>query len=550
MVFQSFNLFAHKTILENVTLGPIKVRREKPAAARERAWICWTGSASPTRPTSIRPSSPAASSSGPRSPGRWRCSRRRCCSTSRRSALDPEMVGEVLDVMTALAREGMTMVVVTHEMGFARHAANRVVFMADGQLVEEAPPAEFFANPRTERAKDFLSKISPTEATDATPRRTRAVIDTQGDRRCASLAGARSRRSSPWRSACRGAAAATMPARTPPPAKALRGRYHDGEAEQGPEDRRRHQVRPAGLRHEGAGAASRRGSTSRSRRSSRRNWASPRTRSSGRDPVDRSARRSSRRARSTSSSRPTRSTTSASSASASPGRTTSPGRTSWSSKDDTSITGPDSSGTAPRRSARSPARRRPRRSRSTSRTTPRSSCSFDSYASALDAAQARAGGRGHHRQRDPPRLHRQGRRPVQVAGETFTKEPYGIGVKKDDTDVPGLHQRRLEKTFADGSYAKAWADTAGKFGPEPARAPDGQPLLSLSRLDLGAVATDGPASWSIVRRSTGSTCSRVVSGHPPDLPARRRRRPADRHRRRRAADLAGAAAAGAGGRPT
>ena len=75
------------------------------------------------------------------------------------SALDPEMVGEVLDVMTRLARDGMTMVVVTHEMGFARHAANRVVFMADGQLVEEAPPAEFFANPRSERAKDFLSKI-------------------------------------------------------------------------------------------------------------------------------------------------------------------------------------------------------------------------------------------------------------------------------------------------------------------------------------------------------------------------------------------------------
>src|SRR5437588_143163 len=70
------------------------------------------------------------------------------------SALDPEMVGEVLEVMTALASDGMTMVVVTHEMGFARHAANRVVFMADGQLVEEAPPAEFFANPRTERAKD------------------------------------------------------------------------------------------------------------------------------------------------------------------------------------------------------------------------------------------------------------------------------------------------------------------------------------------------------------------------------------------------------------
>jgi len=75
------------------------------------------------------------------------------------SALDPEMVGEVLDVMTALAADGMTMVVVTHEMGFARHAANRVVFMADGQLVEEAAPDEFFGSPRSARAKDFLSKI-------------------------------------------------------------------------------------------------------------------------------------------------------------------------------------------------------------------------------------------------------------------------------------------------------------------------------------------------------------------------------------------------------
>ena len=75
------------------------------------------------------------------------------------SALDPEMVTEVLDVMTELARGGMTMIVVTHEMGFARKAANRVVFMADGQIVEEAPPEEFFAHPRTDRARDFLGKI-------------------------------------------------------------------------------------------------------------------------------------------------------------------------------------------------------------------------------------------------------------------------------------------------------------------------------------------------------------------------------------------------------
>ena len=75
------------------------------------------------------------------------------------SALDPEMINEVLDVMTELARSGMTMVVVTHEMGFARRAANRVVFMSDGQIVEEAAPDEFFTNPRSDRAKDFLGKI-------------------------------------------------------------------------------------------------------------------------------------------------------------------------------------------------------------------------------------------------------------------------------------------------------------------------------------------------------------------------------------------------------
>jgi glutamate transport system ATP-binding protein len=75
------------------------------------------------------------------------------------SALDPEMVGEVLDVMTSLAKEGMTMIVVTHEMGFARAAADRVAFMADGQLVEQAPPGEFFGNPKSERARDFLSKV-------------------------------------------------------------------------------------------------------------------------------------------------------------------------------------------------------------------------------------------------------------------------------------------------------------------------------------------------------------------------------------------------------
>jgi len=159
MVFQSFNLFAHKTILQNVMLGPVKVRKEKPAAVRERAMSLLerVGIASQAEKY------PAQLSGGQQQ----RVAIARALAMQPKallfdeptSALDPEMVGEVLDVMTALAREGMTMVVVTHEMGFARHAANRVVFMAEGQLVEEAAPVEFFANPKTDRAKDFLSKI-------------------------------------------------------------------------------------------------------------------------------------------------------------------------------------------------------------------------------------------------------------------------------------------------------------------------------------------------------------------------------------------------------
>jgi len=159
MVFQSFNLFAHKTVLANVTLGPIKVRREPPAEARERAMALLDRVGIADQAEKY----PAQLSGGQQQ----RAAIARALAMQPKamlfdeptSALDPEMVGEVLDVMTSLARDGMTMIVVSHEMGFARHAANRVVFMADGQLVEEAPPAEFFANPRSERAKDFLSKI-------------------------------------------------------------------------------------------------------------------------------------------------------------------------------------------------------------------------------------------------------------------------------------------------------------------------------------------------------------------------------------------------------
>jgi glutamate transport system ATP-binding protein len=159
MVFQSFNLFAHKTVLDNVTLGPVKVLREKPAAVRERALQLLDRVGIADQAGKL----PAQLSGGQQQ----RAAIARALAMQPKamlfdeptSALDPEMVGEVLDVMTSLARDGMTMVVVTHEMGFARHAANRVVFMADGHLVESNTPAEFFANPRSERAKDFLSKI-------------------------------------------------------------------------------------------------------------------------------------------------------------------------------------------------------------------------------------------------------------------------------------------------------------------------------------------------------------------------------------------------------
>jgi glutamate transport system ATP-binding protein len=159
MVFQSFNLFAHKTILQNVMLGPVKVRKEKTAAVRERAMSLLDRVGIGNQADKY----PAQLSGGQQQ----RVAIARALAMQPKallfdeptSALDPEMVGEVLEVMTSLARDGMTMVVVTHEMGFARHAANRVVFMADGQLVEEAAPAEFFANPKSDRAKDFLSKI-------------------------------------------------------------------------------------------------------------------------------------------------------------------------------------------------------------------------------------------------------------------------------------------------------------------------------------------------------------------------------------------------------
>jgi glutamate transport system ATP-binding protein len=159
MVFQSFNLFAHKTILENVTLAPIKVRKTDKAKAREKAMALLERVGVANQAEKF----PAQLSGGQQQ----RVAIARSLAMDPKvilfdeptSALDPEMVNEVLAVMTSLASEGMTMVVVTHEMGFARRAADRVVFMAEGAIVEDAPPAEFFDNPRSERAKDFLGKI-------------------------------------------------------------------------------------------------------------------------------------------------------------------------------------------------------------------------------------------------------------------------------------------------------------------------------------------------------------------------------------------------------
>ena len=159
MVFQSFNLFPHRTVLDNITLAPMRVRRQPRAQAQERAreLLERVGLADQAfkRPPQL---------SGGQA---QRVAIARALAMDPKimlfdeptSALDPEMINEVLDVMKSLAAEGMTMLVVTHEMGFARSVADRVVFMDAGQIVEEAPPAQFFSAPDSERARDFLSKI-------------------------------------------------------------------------------------------------------------------------------------------------------------------------------------------------------------------------------------------------------------------------------------------------------------------------------------------------------------------------------------------------------
>ncbi|WP_084958569.1 amino acid ABC transporter ATP-binding protein [Thermoactinospora rubra] len=159
MVFQSFNLFQHKSVLDNVTLAPMKVRgvgrAEAERTARElleRVGIADQAGKLPAQLSGGQQQRAAIARALAMRP-------KVMLFDEPTSALDPEMVGEVLDVMTGLAADGMTMLVVTHEMGFARRAADRVVFMADGRVVEQGPPAAFFDGPQTDRARDFLAKV-------------------------------------------------------------------------------------------------------------------------------------------------------------------------------------------------------------------------------------------------------------------------------------------------------------------------------------------------------------------------------------------------------
>jgi glutamate transport system ATP-binding protein len=159
MVFQSFNLFAHKTILENVTLAPMKVRKASRDKARdtamallERVGVANQADKYPAQLSGGQQQRVAIARSLAMNP-------KVMLFDEPTSALDPEMINEVLNVMTSLAKDGMTMLVVTHEMGFARGAADKVVFMSDGAIVESAEPTQFFTNPQSERAKDFLGKI-------------------------------------------------------------------------------------------------------------------------------------------------------------------------------------------------------------------------------------------------------------------------------------------------------------------------------------------------------------------------------------------------------
>ena len=159
MVFQTFNLFASETVLQNVTIGPVKVRGTAPAEAErkarallERVGVAGQADKLPAQLSGGQQQRVAIARSLAMDP-------KVMLFDEPTSALDPEMINEVLEVMTGLARDGMTMIVVTHEMGFARRAAERIVFMDGGRILESADPESFFSAPATDRARDFLSKI-------------------------------------------------------------------------------------------------------------------------------------------------------------------------------------------------------------------------------------------------------------------------------------------------------------------------------------------------------------------------------------------------------
>ncbi len=159
MVFQNFNLFPHLSIIDNITLGPIKLKNQTPEQAKDNAMSLLKRIGLEEKANNY----PAQLSGGQKQ----RIAIVRALAMSPdvmlfdepTSALDPEMVGEVLEVMRELAAEGMTMVVVTHEMGFAKEVGTRVLFMDEGKIKEDAPPNEIFTNPKDDRTKEFLSKI-------------------------------------------------------------------------------------------------------------------------------------------------------------------------------------------------------------------------------------------------------------------------------------------------------------------------------------------------------------------------------------------------------
>ena len=159
MVFQSFNLFPHLTVIENITLAPITLKKmtkelaeEKAAQLLKKVGLSEKGSVYPSSLSGGQKQRVAIARALAMEP-------EAILFDEPTSALDPEMVGEVLQVMKDLAREGMTMIVVTHEMGFAREVCNRVIFMADGEIVEEGKPGDLFGNPRQERTRAFLNMI-------------------------------------------------------------------------------------------------------------------------------------------------------------------------------------------------------------------------------------------------------------------------------------------------------------------------------------------------------------------------------------------------------